>query len=245
MRTNEFDTNEAPWERFLSDHDRKIFAASGYGRRGELTQPSALVVVDMTSDFIGDRPEDTLSSIERFPNSCGAAGWDAAARLVPVLAAARASEQLVVFTTRSTDHMPLEHAAWGAKQTTQAVANQPQDTKLFADSIAPRGDDVVIPKTKPSAFFDTPLIEYLISRGVRQVICCGATTSGCVRATVVDAFSFGFKVAVIGDCTVDRGELAHAASLFDMNAKYADLISSDTAIEHFRSARRDVTVTNS
>lgn len=236
-----------PWERFLSERDHEIFAASGYGRRGDLLHPSALVVVDLTSDFIGDRPEDILKSIERFPNSCGAAGWDAAACLAPVLAAARPSEQLVVFTTRNTDHMPLEHAAWGAKQTTRPVTNQPEDTKpsLFAESIAPRGDDVVIAKTKPSAFFDTPLIEYLISRGIRKLICCGTTTSGCVRATVVDGFSFGFKVAVIGDCSVDRGELAHAASLFDMNAKYADLISSDSAIEHFRSARKDSAAKNS
>lgn len=222
------------WEAFLTDRDRRVFAVSGYGQRRGLVAPAALLVIDLTFDFIGDRPEEILSSIRRFPNSCGRAGWDAAERLVPVLAAARESGQLVVYTARSNAHLELERLSWGAKQHASA-APQPTAEIQFPEPIRPRDDDVFIEKTKPSAFFDTPLIEYLVANGVRQVICCGATTSGCVRASVVDAFSYGFNVAVIGECTADRGELSHATSLFDMSQKYADVISADEAIEHLRS----------
>lgn len=225
-----------PWDRFLTERDRAVYAASGYGRSGDLRSPAALLVIDMTFDFLGDRPEPIMESIQRFPNSCGQEGWAAAERLAPVLAAARSAGAPVVYTARSTDHVELERLAWGAKNTASADATPSGDPR-FPDVIAPVAGDAVIHKTKPSAFFDTPLIEYLVSHGIRQVVCTGATTSGCVRASVVDAFSYGFRVAVVEECTADRGELAHAVNLFDMHQKYADVISAEQATAFFGRAR--------
>ena len=76
-------------------------------------------------------------------------------------------------------------------------------------------------KTKASAFFQTSLTAYLIKEGVDTLVFCGVSTSGCVRASVVDGFSHGFQTFVVDECCFDRSEYAHAANLFDMQAKYA------------------------
>jgi nicotinamidase-related amidase len=100
--------------------------------------------------------------------------------------------------------------------------------------IAPQPRDVVIGKLKPSAFFGTPLASYLLELKVDTLIVCGTTTSGCVRASVLDAFSLGYRVAVVEECTFDRGEVSHAINLFDMNAKYADVVSLEATTGYLR-----------
>ena len=73
-------------------------------------------------------------------------------------------------------------------------------------------------------FFGTPLAGYLVELGIDSLIIAGTTTSGCVRATVVDAFSYNYPVIIVEDCCFDRGEMSHKINLFDMNAKYGDVI---------------------
>lgn len=89
----------------------------------------------------------------------------------------------------------------------------------------------MILKTKPSAFFGTPLLSFLIDLKVDTLMVCGVSTSGCVRATVIDAFSNNLRVQVIEDGCFDRLETSHAINLCDMNAKYADVIPSTEALE--------------
>lgn len=219
--------SSSAWDTLLSGRDREVLDASGYGQARALVSPVAVIVIDMTFDFLGDRPEPILKSIARFPNSCGEEGWAAAARLSSVLDAARCVGIPVIYTARSLEHPMLEDMAWGTKQ---YDSGRPADAEAggerFPECIQPQGTDVVIKKTKPSGFFGTPLREYLIGLGIRQLAVAGATTGGCVRATVVDAFSYGYRTVVIEDCVVDRIGASHAVALFDMNAKYADLISS-------------------
>lgn len=219
----------------LSERDQQVLAASGHGQRAGMRSPCALVVVDMTYDFIGDRPEDILDSVKRFPQSCGAAGWAAADRLVELLGAARAHDVPVVYTVRNTRHRRLEELSFRRKRRSPSGTElpTPEGTDQVPALIKPLPGDIVIAKSKPSAFFGTPLIEYLVALDIRQLICCGATTSGCVRATVVDGFSYGFNVAVVEDCTVDRWEISHSVALFDMASKYADLITASVAGAHF------------
>jgi nicotinamidase-related amidase len=95
----------------------------------------------------------------------------------------------------------------------------------FPELITPQPSDIVIQKDKPSAFFGTPLLSYLIALGVDGLLVCGTTTSGCVRASVLDAFSYNIPLAVVEECTFDRGEVSHKINLFDMQAKYADVVS--------------------
>jgi maleamate amidohydrolase len=230
--------SDTPWASLLSDRDQAVLELSGYGQGRGLLGPLAVVVIDMTFDFLGDQPEDILTSVRRFPNSTGAEGWAAADALAPVLTAAREAGVPVIYTARTLQHPVLEDLSWGTKQTDAGrPADGDGDGTRFPPAIQPQPGDPVIHKTKPSGFFGTPLREYLIGLGVRQVLIAGASTSGCVRATVVDAFSYGFRVAVLQDCVADRISASHAIALFDMGAKYADLISSAQAVDHLRGVR--------
>ena len=98
-------------------------------------------------------------------------------------------------------------------------------TADFADGLVPQADELIVTKQYPSAFFGTSLASTLHARGIDSVILTGLTTSGCVRATCVDAMSHGFITSVVADACGDRHEAPHEANLFDMNAKYADVVS--------------------
>jgi maleamate amidohydrolase len=101
--------------------------------------------------------------------------------------------------------------------------------------LSPRPNELVISKQYPSAFFGTSLASTLTSLGIDNVILTGLTTSGCVRATCVDAMSHGFITTVVRDACGDRHPAPHEANLFDMNAKYADVVSEDDVIAHLKS----------
>ncbi len=97
-----------------------------------------------------------------------------------------------------------------------------------------RNYDVNFIKGAPSIFFGTPLTSYLVSAGVDTVIVTGCTTSGCVRASIIDCFSYGFRTIVPEDCVGDMGEAAHQANLLDVGRRYADITTSETCIAHIQ-----------
>ena len=100
----------------------------------------------------------------------------------------------------------------------------------ITDLLAPRSGELIVRKTQASAFFSTGLAPNLIAKGVDTVIVAGCTTSGCVRASVVDAVSYNFRPIVVADCVGDRALGPHDANLFDMGQKYADLMNCDEAV---------------
>ena len=104
----------------------------------------------------------------------------------------------------------------------------------WPEGLEPADDELVISKQYPSAFFGTSLAETLKAKGIDTLIITGVTTSGCVRATCVDAVSYGFIPIVVADACGDRHAAPHEANLFDMNAKYADVVDERTVIEHLR-----------
>ncbi len=104
----------------------------------------------------------------------------------------------------------------------------------WPSGLQPRDDELVISKQYPSAFFGTSLATSLKDLGVDTLIITGVTTSGCIRATCVDAMSNGFIPIVVADACGDRHEAPHAANLFDMNAKYADVVSESETIGHLQ-----------
>jgi maleamate amidohydrolase len=101
--------------------------------------------------------------------------------------------------------------------------------------IAPGNDDIVFNKRAPSAFFETGFVSMLVPMRVDTLIVTGCATSGCIRATVIDALSYGYRVAIPSDCIADRAEGPHEANLFDMDSKYGDVTSGDAVIEYFKS----------
>jgi maleamate amidohydrolase len=98
--------------------------------------------------------------------------------------------------------------------------------------IAPADGEIVFNKKVASAFFGTPLVSQLASRGVDTVILTGCSTSGCIRATAVDAVSYGFRVIVPEECVADRADAPHRANLFDIDSKYGDVVGVDEVLEH-------------
>jgi len=104
----------------------------------------------------------------------------------------------------------------------------------WPEGLAPADGELVVSKQNPSAFFGTSLAADLSAMGVNTLIITGLTTSGCVRATCVDAMSSGFVPIVVADACGDRHEAPHAANLFDMNAKYADVVSEEDVLNHLQ-----------
>ena len=104
----------------------------------------------------------------------------------------------------------------------------------FVEEVAPREGDVLLPKKHPSAFFGTALASHLIDAQADTLIVTGCTTSGCVRGSVVDAFSLNFRVFVPHDCVYDRSQTSHAVNLFDMSEKYADVGSAAELVTQLR-----------
>ena len=102
--------------------------------------------------------------------------------------------------------------------------------------LEPRAGELVVRKIGPSAFFGTPLQSWLTARSVDTLIVTGATTSGCVRASVVDSCSLAYRTIVAMDCCGDRALGPHEANLFDMGQKYADLVSGEEALAKARAA---------
>jgi maleamate amidohydrolase len=106
------------------------------------------------------------------------------------------------------------------------------NTAGWPQGLAPQDGELVISKQYPSAFFGTSLASTLTAAGIDSVILTGLTTSGCVRATCVDAMSHGFKVCVVREACGDRHSAPHEANLFDMNAKYADVVSEGEVLAY-------------
>jgi maleamate amidohydrolase len=230
---------ERIWEKFLTERDKQVFAASGYGARGGFGERPALLVVDVNYGFVGDKPEPILESIKRWMNSCGEDGWKAVAVIKKLIAAARAKGVPVLYTTGVRREDGWDQGAWAYKNsrvTSDYMGLQPNKLKsnVIVPDIAPGPRDIVIGKQKPSAFYGTPLLGYLVQLRCDSVLVTGTTTSGCVRATAVDAFSANFRVTVVEDGCADRSQISHAVNLCDLNAKYADVVASQEVIEYIQ-----------
>ena len=220
------------WEDVLTERDKKVFAQAGFGRKTELGQRPAFLIIDATYEFVGDRPEPILESIKRFPLSSGEEGWASIEPVRRVLEIARKKKLPIAY---SAPEFRPETSNIGATKSVEARAKSGDvmpDVKKIVKEIAPQEGEMVVYKQKASVFFGTPLISFLTRNSVDTLLVGGGTTSGCVRASVVDAFSYGFKVAVVEECTFDRGQTSHKMSLFDMHQKYADVISLEEALEY-------------
>ena len=102
----------------------------------------------------------------------------------------------------------------------------------WPDKLQPLESEIIISKQYPSAFFNTPLTKILKQHNIDTLIITGVTTSGCIRATCIDAVSHGLIPIIVNDACGDRHEGPHQANLFDMNAKYGDVVSEKIVIDH-------------
>jgi maleamate amidohydrolase len=196
------------WQ-MLTEGERTVYERAGYHRAFGLGVSPALLIVDVEYNFTGDADEPILDSIAKYPDSCGEGAWRAVPAVAGLLASARDARIPVVYT----------HGTSKADR-----PGTPRRGTDIIDEIAPQDDEYVVAKSAASAFHDTGVARHLLAKGVDTVIHAGCTTSGCVRASVVDAAAHGFRNAVVEECVFDRAVLPHQVSLFDMDAKYADVI---------------------
>lgn len=222
------------WDRFLTDRDRAVIEAAGYGARAGLGKRPALLVVDMTYNFCGDRPEPVLESVKRWRASCGEAAWQAIPRIAELIGAARTAGVPVVYSLRD------EGAGGRGDDKNNRRGEDGLEGNRIVAELTPGPRDILIAKRKPSAFFGTLLLETLTRLRCDMLIVAGCTTSGCVRATAVDGFSHDFRVAVPADAVFDRAEASHAIGLFDLNAKYADVLATSELTAYLGGVPQDL-----
>lgn len=202
---------------------KDVYEARGYGGSTSFGTRPALVVVDFSVGFT-----DPSS-----PLHCDSD--DALVATAELLAAAREGGSPVVFTTVAYEPGDLEVArAFVAKAPALASITPDSPWAAIDPRIAPRADEPVLRKLFASGFFGTALASLLASHGCDGVVVVGASTSGCVRATAIDAVQYGYPTLVVRDGVADRAEGAHEASLTDLQAKYADVVSTAEAARALR-----------
>jgi maleamate amidohydrolase len=210
------------WTGLIGEEELEVYRRAGYQQRFGLGERPALLIIDVEYNFTGDVPEPILDSIAKYSNSCGEMAWAAIPRIAELLAQAREIGIPIAFSH-------------GYER--DDTVRSPRLGTAIVDELAPRPGELDIEKSAASAFFGTDLVSFLIQRQVDTVIHTGCVTSGCVRASVVDAASYGFKNAIVEECVFDRALTPHIANLFDMDAKYGDVMSLASVKAYLKSVR--------
>lgn len=221
------------WDRFLTEQDAAHVEVAPALKKGGGDRP-AVLLVDLYRGAFGDEPEPLLDATRTWPGSCGLAGWQALPHIQRLLAEARELGIPVVHITGLEGMPGWRDANPRGGQATEDMATTARQRRRYdiVDELAPIEGEVALRKSAPSAFWGTPLVGLLTGLRVDTVVVAGESTSGCVRATVVDAKSNRFKVIVPEECVFDRHEAPHAINLFDMDQKYADVVPLDEAIDY-------------
>ncbi len=230
---------ERIWDKYLTPSDRKHVEAYPRTPVGFGAKP-ALLMVDLYRAVFGDKPEPLMEAVKTWPSSCGMAGWNALPHIEKLLAAARAAKIPVVHITMLAGSGML---SWSdaAHRDTLVAPGKPLDaagldrkrrSAEIIDELVPIDGEIVLRKTAPSSFWGTPLAGHLTYLGVDSLIVAGESTSGCVRASVVEAVAHRYRVQVVEECVFDRHEATHALNLFDMHQKYADVIPLEEALQY-------------
>lgn len=215
------------WVELFATHDGG-YNMSHWSVQNTLGERPALLVIDVVRSFTGDEGQTLEEATAAYPTACGPNAWTAMPHLRRVIDLAEAHGWPVVYTTALPGGAPV---FGGTVKAESGPLGSPMDlpgAQDIPDAIKPSAEALVFAKPKASAFFDTALLSYLIRRGVDSIVVAGATTSGCVRATVIDSHSNGYPTFVAEEAVFDRSRLSHGVNLFEMNAKYADVVTVDT-----------------
>ena len=210
------------WKDLVDADTLEIYAA--YRREVRIGRNPAVLAIDLYNKAYqgGDLPVREVD--RRHPGSCGEHAWRALGPTQSLLAAARRAGLPVIYTTRHAD-------TGGVRSTHRRMGREAEELYHVKAELAPAPGDLVVYKERASAFFGTPLIAHLRRLGAESLIICGESTSGCVRASTVDAYSYGFHNVVVEECTYDRSLLSHKVNLFDLHHKYADVMHVDAVVD--------------
>jgi maleamate amidohydrolase len=221
----------APWADVVPAAERRLHRQAGYGCRAVPGRHPALLVVDVTYEFTGEPGSDVPELLDRFPNACGAVAYDRLPRIRRLADHFRTAGLPVIYTT-----MTPARATWSHKN--ERVAELAQAPEWWAEvhrDIAPEPSDWAVVKASASPFHGTDLATRLAQHEIDTVVVTGCTTSGCVRATVVDAFALGLSVLVPHDAVFDRSPTPHAVTLFDIDMRYANVVDAEEVVSYLAS----------
>ncbi len=204
--------------------DTEIYRSQNFGNRIGFGRKSALLVVDFVVGFNDEK-------------LFGGGNIDAAVkRTVGLLDFFRKQRLPVAFTRVVYADDGADAGVFCMKAPNIRTLTENHPASQVVPELKPRSGELILKKTQPSAFFGTGLAMWLVQQGADTVVVAGCTTSGCVRASVVDAMSYNFRPIVARDCVGDRALGPHEANLFDMAQKYADVLERDEIVAAMKAA---------
>ena len=212
----------------MAEDKRSIYKRSGLGHRIGYGKHPALLVIDMQIGFTAPEKSPLAGNLDSH-----------IAAINQLLPAARKAGAPVVFTVVGYDpQVPGDGGLWPEKAPTLLELKLGSDLVKLDPRLRRLPDELVLVKKYASAFHGTPLAPTLVSRGVDTVLVTGCTTSGCVRATVMDALAHGFRPIVPEEAVGDRAQEPHDANLFDIDSKYGDVVALAEALAYLEESRR-------
>jgi nicotinamidase-related amidase len=228
-----------PWDGIIPEGEQATYQTAGWGKPTGIGRRPALLIIDVQYRTFGDRPLPIEEAVKQLPTSCGEYGWRAVPQIAKLLATFREIGAPVLYP-----HVAVKGRKDRGQFETKVpgVMDVPLEGYDFVAEVAPGPDDILIPKFHASAFHGTALTSYLIGLGVDTVILTGCTTSGCIRATAVDACQLNYKVVVPENAVYDRSPTSHAVNLFDMASKYADVLLAEELIDRLRAGARGTAI---
>lgn len=203
----------------------ELYAASGIGSRTGFGSRPALVVVDLQAGFTNPASGvgGELGSVVEASST--------------LIASSRRSGIPVMFT--AVGFQPGERSNWLRKMPGLGVLVEGGHWCELDQRLDRHPNEPMWVKRAASAFYGTPLQAHLVSQAIDTVIICGCVTSGCIRATAIDAASAGFRVIVPAECVGDRSEDVHRANLFDIDSKYGDVVPLEDVLRHLSKGIRE------
>ena len=196
------------------------YDGAGYNRRLGFGERPALILIDFVEAYF-DKSSPLYAGVD-----------DALACAIRVRGAARRAGVFVIYTNVVFTKGGVNGDIFMKKVPTLSIMEEDKPLGAWPKGLEPGDGELVISKQYPSSFFGTSLSSTLTALGIDTLILTGLTTSGCVRATCIDTVSYGFRPIIVGDACGDRDDRPHEANLFDMNAKYGDVVGETEVTEY-------------
>jgi maleamate amidohydrolase len=204
--------------------------ARRYTRKVFVGPAPALLAIDLYDVVYRGGAKPPQEIYKENPGTCGVYAWEAIEPTKRLFASARRARLPIFYSTMDvrTDSRPLD--VWATRGSGPRHAN-PADF-VIRPEFKPQPGDIIIEKQRASVFYGTPIAAHLTQLGVRTLIICGESTSGCVRATAVEAQEAGYHVVLVEECCYDRNIISHKVNLFDLHHKYVDVLHVDDVVTH-------------
>lgn len=215
------------WQSYLPEEDRTIYEKANYAKKQPFGIKPALLIIDVVTSFTGTKPMEIMDAINEYPSSCGMAAWESLPRIRELLDRAREKNINVSYIKGNPVNKYFIGDTTKGNYTREDIFKK-YDVPIHP-MVQPRDNEYICEKTRASAFFGTPLATYLYREKIDCLLIAGCTTSGCVRSSTIDGWNCGFPGFIVEECVFDRSRHSHLTSLYELNAKYATVITLEEA----------------